>query len=292
MNYKDDAEKSDHLNWPIKAYKNLEFLNSPDARTVRVLCEFIEPAARFRHLRIRNTIVFFGSTRITTREAAEENLRKIEKECAAGAEKQEIVTKKIEQARRGLTMSRYYEEAVLLAEKLTQWSRSIEDPAKRFYICSGGGPGIMEAANRGAQQAGGPSIGLNISLPFEQTPNPFQTKELSFEFHYFFVRKYWFFYLGKALVIFPGGFGTLDEMFDLLTIVQTEKTKKYMPIILYGTEYWNEIINFNALVKWGTISEEDLNLFHFFDDVDSAFEFLRDELIKLYLPEPSEQNNI
>ncbi|MCX5904578.1 MAG: LOG family protein [Proteobacteria bacterium] len=286
------SDNDNNLTWPIKAYKNFEFLNSPDARTVRVLCEFIEPAARFRHLRVRNTIVFFGSTRITTREAAEKNLRQIEKECSSGAGPQGMLTGKFEQARRSLTMSRYYEEAVLLAEKLTQWSLSIEDPAKRFYICSGGGPGIMEAANRGAQQAGGPSIGLNISLPFEQTPNPFQTKELSFEFHYFFVRKYWFFYLGKALVIFPGGFGTMDEMFELLTIVQTEKTKKYMPIILYGTEYWHEIINFNALVKWGTISEEDLNLFHFFDDVDSAFEFLRDELAHLYVPEQPEHDNI
>jgi len=205
---------------------------------------------------------------------------------------QEHLKEKFEQAQRGLIMSRYYEDAALLAEKLTRWSLSIENPAKRFYICSGGGPGIMEAANRGAQNAGGPSIGLNISLPFEQTPNPFQTRELSFEFHYFFVRKYWFFYLGKALVIFPGGFGTMDELFELLTLVQTQKTKKYMPIILYGSEYWNELINFNALVKWGTINREDLNLFHFFDDVDSAFEFLRDELLKLYPAEPAEQNNI
>ena len=286
------SDNDENRTWPVKAYKNLDFLNSPDARTVRVLCEFIEPAARFRHLRVRNTIVFFGSTRIMTRDAAKKKLRQIEKECSAGIGPQKMLTGKIEQARRSLTMSRYYEEAVLLAEKLTRWSLSIEDPAKRFYICSGGGPGIMEAANRGAQNVGGPSIGLNISLPFEQTPNPFQTKKLSFEFHYFFVRKYWFFYLGKALVIFPGGFGTMDELFELLTIVQTQKTKKYMPIILYGSEYWNELINFNAMVKWGTIRKEDLNLFHFFDDVDSAFEFLRDELIKLYLPAPSEQNNI
>ena len=279
-------------NWPQKAYKNLDFLNSPDARTVRVLCEFLEPAARFRHLHVRNTIVFFGSTRILTREKAEQNLRQLENECPADAGARESLKEKIEHARRGLIMSRYYEEAALLAEKLTSWSLRIENPAKRFYICSGGGPGIMEAANRGAQNAGGPSIGLNISLPFEQTPNAYQTKELSFEFHYFFVRKYWFFYLGKALVIFPGGFGTMDELFELLTIVQTEKTKKYMPIILYGSEYWNELINFNAMVKWGTISKEDLSLFHFFDDVDRAFEFLRAELTKHYVIEPSEQNNI
>jgi hypothetical protein len=292
MDYMDDIKKSDQLNWPLKAYKNLDFLNSPDARTVRVLCEFLEPASRFRHLRVRNTIVFFGSTRIMARDAAEKKLQQLETECAAGTEQPEPLTRKIEQARRSLVMSRYYEDAALLAEKLTRWSLSIEDHAKRFYICSGGGPGIMEAANRGAQNAGGPSIGLNISLPFEQTPNSFQTKELSFDFHYFFVRKYWFFYLGKALVIFPGGFGTMDELFELLTIVQTQKTKKYMPIILYGTEYWNELINFNAMVKWGTIKEEDLRLFRFFDNVDGAFEYLQNELIKLYLPEPSEQNNL
>jgi len=286
------SDNATHSKWPLKAYKNLDFLNSPDARTVRVLCEFLEPAARFRHLHVRNTIVFFGSTRILTREKAEQNLRQLENECSTGTGAQEGLKEKIEHARRGLIMSRYYEEAALLAEKLTRWSLSIENPAKRFYICSGGGPGIMEAANRGAQNAGGPSIGLNISLPFEQTPNSFQTKELSFEFHYFFVRKYWFFYLGKALVIFPGGFGTMDELFELLTIVQTEKTKQYMPIILYGSEYWNELINFNAMVKWGTIKEEDLRLFHFFDDVDSAFEFLRDELASLYVPEQPELNNI
>jgi uncharacterized protein (TIGR00730 family) len=286
------SDKDASPNWPLKAYKNLDFLNSPDARTVRVLCEFLEPAARFRHLHVRNTIVFFGSTRILTREKAEQNLRQLENDRSAEAGAQESLKENIEHTRRSLIMSRYYEEAALLAEKLTSWSLRIENPAKRFYICSGGGPGIMEAANRGAQNAGGPSIGLNISLPFEQTPNAYQTKELSFEFHYFFVRKYWFFYLGKALVIFPGGFGTMDELFELLTIVQTEKTKKYMPIILYGSEYWNELINFNAMVKWGTISKEDLSLFHFFDDVDSAFEFLRAELTKHYVIDSSEQNNI
>jgi len=288
----DNSDSDNNLTWPIKAYKNLDFLSSPDARTVRILCEFMEPAARFRHLRVRNTIVFFGSTRITPRAKAELNLRQLESECSADTGAQTRLQEKIEQAQRMLIMSRYYEDAALLAEKLTRWSLSIEDPAKRFYICSGGGPGIMEAANRGAQNAGGMSIGLNISLPLEQTPNSFQTKELSFEFHCFFVRKYWFFYLGKALVIFPGGFGTMDELFELLTLVQTHKTKKYMPIILYGSQYWHELINFNALVKWGTINREDLNLFHFFDDVDSAFEFLLDELIKRYPAEPSEQNSI
>ena len=274
--------------WPIKAYKNLEFLNSPDARTIRILCEFVEPETRFRHFRIRNTIVFFGSTRIVPPSVAEQNLKQLEDRRSTGKEPAEALTAKIEQAQRAVIMSRYYEDAALLSEKLTRWSLSIEDARKRFYICSGGGPGIMEAANRGAHNAGGPSIGLNISIPFEQEPNPYMTQELSFEFHYFFIRKFWFFYLGKALVVFPGGFGTLDELFELLTIVQTHKSKKYMPIILYGTKYWNELINFNAMIKWGTISEQDMKLFRFFDDVDAAFEFLRDELTQHYLNESSE----
>ena len=273
--------------WPIKAYKNLEFLNSPDARTIRILCEFVEPEARFRHFRIRNTIVFFGSTRIVPLSKAAQKLKQLE-DRRSGKEPADALTAQIEQAQRALIMARYYEDAALLSEKLTRWSLGIKDAKKRFYICSGGGPGIMEAANRGAHNAGGPSIGLNISIPFEQEPNPYMTPEISFEFHYFFIRKFWFFYLGKALVVFPGGFGTMDELFELLTIVQTHKSKKYMPIILYGTKYWNELINFNALIKWGTISEQDLKLFRFFDDVDAAFEFLKDELTQHYLNKSSE----
>jgi len=273
--------------WPIKAYKNLEFLNSPDARTIRILCEFVEPEARFRHFRIRNTIVFFGSTRLVPLSKAAQNLKQLENR-RSGKKLAEALSAQIEQAQRALIMARYYEDAALLSEKLTRWSLRIKDAKKRFYICSGGGPGIMEAANRGAHNAGGPSIGLNISIPFEQEPNPYMTPELSFEFHYFFIRKFWFFYLGKALVVFPGGFGTMDELFELLTIVQTHKSKKYMPIILYGTNYWNELINFNAMIKWGTISEQDLKLFRFFDDVDTAFEFLKDELTQHYLNASSE----
>lgn len=269
--------------WPIKAYKNLDFLNSPDARTIRILCEFIEPETRFRHFHIRNTIVFFGSTRIVPQTVAEQKLKQLEIRHSSGTEPAEMLAEKIEQAQRAVTMSRYYEDAALLSEKLTRWSLSIEDASKRFYICSGGGPGIMEAANRGAHNAGGQSIGLNISIPLEQEPNPYITKELSFEFHYFFIRKFWFFYLGKALVVFPGGFGTLDELFELLTIVQTHKSKKYMPIVLYGSQYWNELINFNTLIKWGTVSEQDVRLFTFCDDVDTAFEFLRQELTQHYL---------
>ena len=276
---KGDARPSDD---PIirvqKAYNDPEFLNSSDARIVRVLAEFIEPDSRFRRNRIRHTIVFFGSTRIMPRDVAERNLRQLEKTAARQKPLTAEMQRACDRAGRDFVMSRYYEDARTLSEKLTRWSMSLPNRRDRFTICSGGGPGIMEAANRGASDAGGQSIGLNISLPMEQHPNPYQSQELAFEFHYFFIRKFWFVYLARALVIFPGGFGTMDELFELLTLVQTRKTRKYMPIIIYGTEYWNEILDFKALVKWGTITSEDLELFRFFDDVDSAFEYLKREL--------------
>jgi len=269
--------------WPMKAYKNLDFLTAPEGRTVRVLSEFMEPAARFGKRHIYNTIVFFGSARTLPPEEAKKNLRGLEKQVARKRRPPRSLLKQYETAKRDLAMSRYYEDASQLAEKLTQWSMGLRDKKKRFLICSGGGGGIMEAANRGARKAGGNSIGLNISLPMEQSPNRYQTRDLSFEFHYFFIRKFWFFYLAKALVAFPGGFGTMDELFELLTLVQTRKTRKYMPIVIYGTEYWNQILNFEALVETGTISEEDLQIFRFFDDVDDAFTYLRGELTKHYV---------
>ena len=223
------------------AYLNDQFLNSPDARALRILSEFLEPLAHFRREKIRDTVVFFGSARI----------------------------------REEGPMSRYYQDARTLARLLTEWSGQFDVNQHRFVICSGGGPGIMEAANRGASEAGGKTVGLNIGLPFEQFPNPYITPELSFEFHYFFMRKFWFSYLAKALVVFPGGFGTLDEMMEVLTLVQTQKLAKKMAIVIYGSAYWNEVINFQALVKYGTISAEDLNLFQFADDPETAFEILK-----------------
>jgi hypothetical protein len=269
--------------WPQKAYKNLDFLTAPEGRIVRVMSEFMEPAARFGKQHVHNTIVFFGSARTLPREEAREKLETLEKQVAQKKRPSRALLKECERAKRDLTMSRYYEDAVELAEKLTRWSLGLRDKRKRFLICSGGGGGIMEAANRGARKAGGTSIGLNISLPLEQSPNRYQSRDLSFEFHYFFIRKFWFFYLAKALVAFPGGFGTMDELFELLTLVQTRKTKKYMPIIVYGKDYWNQVLNFDALVETGTISEEDLDIFRFFDDVDSAFEYLKVELTKHYV---------
>lgn len=232
-----------------KAYSDESFLKSADARTLRILAEYLEPQARFRREEVRDTVVFFGSARI--------------KEDGA--------------------LAKYYEASRELAKRITEWSDSLPEDGRRFVICSGGGPGIMEAANRGATEAGGKSIGLNISLPFEQSPNPYISDELNFEFHYFFMRKLWFAYLAKAIVIFPGGFGTMDEMFELLTLVQTHKLRKHMVVVLYGSEFWKEVLNFEALAKHGMISPGDLSLFHWADDVDTAFAHVRDGLTEFYL---------
>src|SRR3954465_8485756 len=215
------------------AYLNENFLNSPDARVLRVMAEYLEPFAHFRREKVRDTVVFFGSARI-----------------------QET----------GGPLAHYYDDARTLASMLTEWASQFTNSTYRFVVCSGGGPGIMEAANRGASEAGGKTVGLNIGLPFEQFPNPYITPELSFEFHYFFMRKLWFALLARALVAFPGGFGTLDEMFEILTLMQTQKVARRIPVVLYGSEYWKEVVNFEALVKHGTIDREDLALFRFADD--------------------------
>ncbi len=269
---------------PKKAYNNYAFLNSPYARSIRVLCEFEEPEIRFRKERVYNTIVFFGSARVKPPEIAERNLAEINAMIEQnGADADSTLQQKKRIAERNVLMARYYADAEEISMRLSTWASQIENERERFIVCSGGGPGIMEAANRGANKAGARSIGLNISLPFEQDANPYQTPELAFEFHYFFIRKYWFFHLAKSLLIFPGGFGTLDEFFELLTLIQTEKTKRYFPIVLYGSEYWNEVLNFDAMVKWGTINEEDIHLFHISDSVDDAVHFVSSELAKHHL---------
>lgn len=276
---------------PEKAYKNMEFLNSAEARHIRVLCEFIEPKSRFRRLRVKDTIVFFGSARTKAPEAAEAALEALEKELAGTDDPSASQKAQLERARRDLQASAYYQDASDLARRLTEWSQGLPRKGHRFVVCSGGGPGIMEAANRGAHEGGGRSVALNISLPFEQLGNPYQTPELAFEFHYFFVRKFWFVYLAKALIVFPGGFGTMDELFEVLTLVQTQKSAKVMPIVLFGRAFWKEVINFDALVDWGVISPGDLDLFQFCDTVDEAFDHLTGRLRALYLesggePEP------
>lgn len=270
--------------WPTKAYKNLPFLNSPAARLIRVQCELTEPADRFAKHRIEDTIVFFGSARTIPLAQAEAELKELEAEIAESATPDDpLLQDRLAHAKRRLRSAPYYDKTQELARRLTEWSKNLRSKNHRFIVCSGAGPGIMEAANRGAHDASGYTIGLGISLPFETGINPYCSRELSFEFHYFFVRKYWFLYHAKALIVFPGGFGTMDELFELLTLIQTKKIKKVMPIVLFGKDFWNQVINFEALYEWGVVSKEDLNLFRVCDEVSEAFEWITAELTKHHL---------
>ncbi len=268
---------------PVKAYKNMEFLNSNDARSIRILSEYYEPLQRFREQKVYDTIVFYGSARTKNLVDAKKELAAVENLVEeAGDNPGQDLQKKLDKAKDQVFLAHYYEDAVELARRITEWSKSL-DSVYRFVVCSGGGPGMMEAANKGARDAKGLSIGLNISLPFEQSSNPYITPDLNFEFHYFFMRKFWFVYLAKALIIFPGGFGTLDELFELLTLIQTGKIKKNLPIVIYGSEYWNQIINLDNMVKYGVICQKDRDLVRYCDSVDDAFEYLKMELTEQYL---------
>ena len=246
-----------------KAYQDTRFLQSKDARALRILAEYLEPLYRFQRHNVQDTIVFMGSARLRSEEAAKSALAKAER---AG--------EGVEAAQMALQLSIYYEAARELARRLTAWSKKLDREERRFVVCTGGGPGIMEAANRGASEAKGLNIGLTISIPNEEFDNPYISRELHFYFHYFFMRKFWFVYLAKAVVLFPGGFGTLDELFEILTLVQTRKTRKRMPIVLFGTKYWDDVINFDALVRYGTVGPSDLDLFHRTDSVDDAYEII------------------
>jgi uncharacterized protein (TIGR00730 family) len=270
--------------WPLKAYKNIDFLNSDPARNIRILCEMTEPGLRFAKQNVEDTIVLFGSARTKPIAIAERELGVI-KSAIKDPENLTVEEKRsLQQAERAIKSAPYYDAAVQLSESLTRWSMSLsKDHQRRFLICSGGGPGIMEAANLGAHNAGGKSVGLGISLPFEQGVNEYIPKELQFEFHYFFVRKYWFVLLAKALVAFPGGFGTMDELFETLTLVQTKKIKEVPPIVLFGSEFWNDVCDFDALVKWGTISSEDVDLFKIVDTVEEAHDYIVDCLTERFL---------
>ena len=279
---KDKKDKHPGSNRSPLAYENKKFLNGPDGRSLRILAEYQEPLARFRRERIQDTIVFFGSARFHSRSQAEQSLQLLDKPGSATPappEEQE----RIRLAKADVAMARYYEDARRLAFLITHWTKSISQPRHRFVVCTGGGPGIMEAANLGASEAGGKTIGMNISLPFEQMPNPYITPDLNFEFHYFFMRKLWFAYLAKALVVFPGGFGTFDELFELLTLAQTEKLAKHMCVVIYGKEYWDRVVNFPALVDAGVISPKDLDLFHWANTPEEAFECLRRDLTTHHL---------
>jgi uncharacterized protein (TIGR00730 family) len=274
------------------AYLNPEFLNSPDGRILRILSEYAEPLSRFRREKIQDTVVFFGSARFASLDQAQSKLTILEKPGAAkpappdqqpGSREKDALQAMLKRAHAAVEMARYYEDARKLAHMLTDWTLTLPGKRHRFVVTSGGGPGIMEAANRGAREAGGKTIGLNIRLPFEQFPNQYITPELNFEFHYFFMRKYWFAYLAKALVVFPGGFGTLDELFEILTLAQTQKLAKKILVIVYGKEYWKRVLNLDVMADSGAISPEDLKLFSFADSPEEAFEALKDGLIHYHL---------
>lgn len=265
---------------PVKAYKNSEFLKSSGARTIRILSEFYEPQARFRKNNIVDTIVFFGSARVKSRKEALKEYRELKSRIS---NKHTVNDALMIKAKKNIDMSKYYEDAVELSKRLTTWSINLPVEENRFIVCSGGGPGIMEAANKGAKLAGGYSIGLNISIPFEQFVNKYVDSNLAFEFHYFFMRKYWFVYLSKALIVFPGGFGTLDELMEVLTLIQTGKIKKHMKVIVYDEKYWKSVINFEKLIEHGTISQTDLKLFKFCNSVDEAFYEVTKHFKKYYL---------
>jgi uncharacterized protein (TIGR00730 family) len=264
----------------LPAYLIEEFLRSDEARPLRILSEYLEPLRRFQDQRIQDTVVFFGSARVHSRERIERRLLRLRGSTRLPRRERELQVKR---ARKALEWSRYYEEARQLARLLTAWSLSLQDDLHRFVVCSGGGPGIMEAANRGAQEAGGKSIGLNISLPFEQAANRYVTEGLGFQFHYFFMRKFWFAYLAKALIAFPGGFGTLDELFEILTLSQTRKLGQRVGVLLYGREYWDPILNLEPLAEWGAIARRDLSLLHRVDTPQQAFDHLREHLERHHL---------
>ena len=281
-------EQPDPLPRAPLAFENHDFIDSPDGRLLRIISEYQEPLVRFRRERIADTVVFFGSARFRALDVAHHDLRLLENTGSASlaAEQEQPATPeeqasgaasalKLSLAKAAVEMAAYYEDARTLAHRLSTWAKALPGPRHRFVITSGGGPGIMEAANRGAWEAGARTIGLNIKLPFEQCPNPYVTPALNFEFSYFFMRKFWFAYMAKALVVFPGGFGTIDEMFEILTLAQTNKLSNRLTTILYGTSYWKSVLNFDLLAEKGAIAQRDLALFRYADTPDEAFEILK-----------------
>lgn len=265
-----------------KAYDNRDFIHSEDGRVIRLLAEYLEPKQHFEKANIDKSIIFFGSARTLSKDKFDDKLRYMESQLSIATEDQKAhLQEEIKRFKKTEETTKYYEDTMELARLVTQWAMTLP-PKKRFVVCSGGGPGIMEAANRGAFLAGGKSIGLNISLPFEQNPNQYITPELNFEFHYFFMRKFWFAQLASALVVCPGGFGTFDEMWELLTLIQTKKMKKHMPIVLYSEKFWKTLFNFDYMAETGMINKADLDLFTFANSPEEAFEFLKKELTILH----------
>jgi len=273
------------LHAPKVPHEDEQFLESVPARPLRILGEYIKPLVQLKRESIGDTIVMFGSARIEAEENAKARLNRLKKIKVAklSAKNQAKHFAALRQAENRLEMSRYYEEARQLSFKITSWASTLGTKPRRFVICSGGGPGIMEAANRGAYEAGGKSIGLSIELPHEQFANPYISPELSFNFHYFFMRKLWFAQIAKALIVFPGGFGTMDELWEMMTLLQTGKMTRGKLILIYGRKYWDEVLNFRAMVRWGTISAEEYNLLQFADTVDDAFKLIRAGLEKYHM---------
>ena len=259
-------------------YTDDDFLHSPDGRTIRILSEYFGPFQRLRKNNIKDTIVFFGSARLKSRSQAKYALTNKSKNITAS---------KLAGLKRDLEMSNYYEAARELAFKLTKWSKGLKNQKRRYIVTSGGGPGIMEAANRGAKEAKGLTLGLGITLPKEQQLNQYIPNDLGLMFHYFFMRKFWFLYQAKAMVIWPGGYGTMDELMETLTLIQSKKLRKKIPIVMYDSDFWNNVINWNYLVDKGVISKSDLNLFQFCDTVPDAFNFLTDKIIKTHIQGPN-----
>ncbi len=296
INLKETMEPLKELEEAPLAYENTDFLNSPDGRMLRILAEYQEPMARFRRERIQDTVVFFGSARFRALDVASSELELLENTGSAQPapeheqparpdeiERGEASVQRLRLAEAAVEMAAYYEDARKLAGLIASWSQTLPGPRHRFVVTSGGGPGIMEAANRGAYEAGCKTIGLNIKLPFEQHPNPYITPALNFDFHYFFMRKYWFAYLAKALVVFPGGFGTLDEMFELLTLAQTKKLAKKITVVVYGSKYWKSVISLETLAEKGAIAAADLDLFQFAETPEEAFAILKQGLTENHL---------
>lgn len=274
-NKKKNFDETNEINL-FKAYDNRSFIHSSDGRIIRIIAEYLYPEQRFRRQRIKKTIIFFGSARIKPKEKYLEEIHELENKLPEVSEYNKAkIKRKIQELKTRMELiGRYYDEAYELAKMIGEWSKKF-NPRNTFYICTGGGPGIMEAANRGAYDAHVKTIGLNISLPFEQLPNPYITKELNFEFHYFFMRKFWLVYPSQVLIVFPGGFGTIDEMMEILTLRQTGKLKTPRLIILYSSDYWQKVINFDFLVEMGMISRGDLKIFHFANSPAEAFHFIR-----------------
>jgi uncharacterized protein (TIGR00730 family) len=262
-----------HPHAPKLAYRDPKFMDSFAARPIRILSEYFDPLVRLRREGVADTIVMFGSARILPRDRAMARL-----ERARHAVKQKRTPEALDRlrvARNALGMAPYYEDARELARRITSWAMTFGDHPRRFVVCSGGGPGIMEAANRGAAEAGGKSIGLSIELPHEQFPNRYISHELSFNFHYFFMRKLWFAQIAKALIVFPGGFGTMDELWEMLTLMQTHKLPQHNLVLIYGRKYWDKVLNWKVMMKSGTINAKEYSMLRFADTVDDAFEQVR-----------------